>query len=376
MKNPVHNVAVSPGSARQGRVVHLVPALFGGDDGVVGGAERYALELARHMADETPTTLVSFGQRERQETLGPLEIRVIGNPWFVRGQRTNPVSLSLVSELRKADVIHCHQQHVVANSLAALVGKLTRRRVFVSDLGGGGWDISGYVSTDRWYQGHLHISEYSRRISGHNGDGRSHVILGGVDTEKFSPDETVERDGTVLFVGRLLAHKGVNDLVHAVEPDMPLEIIGQPYDPQFVQDLKSIAQGKQVTFRHDCNDEELVRAYRKALCVVLPSVYKDMYGRDTKVPELLGQTLLEGMACGTPAICTDVASMPEIVEDGVSGFIVPPNDPLALGAKLRWLRDHPKEARQMGQAARRRVLEKFTWPGVVRRCLEIYQGSS
>jgi glycosyltransferase involved in cell wall biosynthesis len=355
-----------------GRVLHIVPALFGHDDGVVGGAERYALELARHMADQAPTTLVSFGEQERQETLGQLKIHVIGNPWYVRGQRTNPVSLSLVSELRKADVVHCHQQHVLASSLAALVCKLSGRRVFVSDLGGGGWDISAYISTDRWYHGHLHISEYSRTIYGQASKPWAHVILGGVDTAKFSPDETVQRDGTVLFVGRLLPHKGVNDLVSAVAPDMPLELIGQACDARFLEDLEALAAGKRVTIRHDCDDAKLVQAYRKALCVVLPSVYKTMYGAETRVPELLGQTLLEGMACGTPAICTDVASMPEVVEDGVTGFVVPANDCTTLDQKLRWLRDHPQEARAMGQAARRRVLEKFTWPQVVRRCLELY----
>ncbi|HEY0404502.1 MAG TPA: glycosyltransferase, partial [Pyrinomonadaceae bacterium] len=186
------------------RVLHVVPALFGSDDGILGGAERYALELARHMSLETPTTLVSFGQRERLEQLGQLRIRVIGNPWYVREQRTNPVALALVSELRNADVVHCHQQRVVASSLAALVCQLSGRRVFVSDLGGGGWDVSAYVSTDRWFDGHLHISEYSRRIYGQADKAWAHVILGGVDTEKFSPDARVERDGSVLFVGRLL----------------------------------------------------------------------------------------------------------------------------------------------------------------------------
>jgi glycosyltransferase involved in cell wall biosynthesis len=78
------------------------------------------------------------------------------------------------------------------------------------------------------------------------------------------------------------------------------------------------------------------------------------------------------MACGAPAICTDVASLPEVVEDGVTGFVVPPNDPQALGRKLCWLREHPDEAREMGEAARRRVLKTFTWGKVVRRCLEIY----
>jgi hypothetical protein len=71
------------------RVLHIVPALFGSDDGIVGGAERYALELARHMSAETPTTLVTFGQRERTEQSGQLKIRVIGNPWYVRDQRNN-----------------------------------------------------------------------------------------------------------------------------------------------------------------------------------------------------------------------------------------------------------------------------------------------
>jgi glycosyltransferase involved in cell wall biosynthesis len=354
------------------RVLHIVPALFGADDGVVGGAERYAFELARHMSLETPTRLVSFGERERTETLSQLQIRVIGKPWHVRGQRTNPVALQLVSELRKADVVHCHQQHVVASSLAALVCKLSGRRVFVSDLGGGGWDVSAYVSTDRWYHGHLHLSEYSRKVYGQADKPWAHVILGGVDTEKFSPDERVERDGTALFVGRLLPHKGVDDLVRAVAPDMRLELIGQAYDARFLEDLKALAAGKQVIFRHDCDDTMLVAAYRKALCVALPSVYQTMYGTRTLVPELLGQTLLEAMACGTPAICTNVASMPEVVEDGVTGFVVPARDAAALGEKLRWLREHPVEAQKMGAAARRRVLEKFTWGQVVRRCLEIY----
>lgn len=354
------------------RVLHIVPALFGSDDGIVGGAERYALELARHMAAETPTTLLTFGERERRETLGQLKIRVIGNPWYVRDQRTNPLALALLPELRKADVVHCHQQHILASSLAALVCKLRGRRIFVSDLGGGGWDVSAYVSTDRWYHGHLHISEYSRKVYGQADKPWARVILGGVDTEKFSPRETAKRDGTVLFVGRLLPHKGVNDLVRAVAPDMRLELVGRERDARFLQDLKALAEGKRVIFRHDADDAALVEAYRKALCVVLPSVYKTMYGDESSVPELLGQTLLEGMACGTPAVCTDVASLPEVVLDGVTGFIVPAHDSNALGQRLRWLREHPKEAEGMGQAARRHVLEKFTWPMVVRRCLEAY----
>jgi glycosyltransferase involved in cell wall biosynthesis len=386
------------------RVLHIAPAIFG-EGGVFGGGERYALELARNMADEFETVLLTFGPHERRERIGNLELRVIGNPWYVRGQRGNPLALSMLTHLRGFDVVHCHQKHLLTTSLAALACRATRRQVFVTDLGGGGWDVSGYVSTDRWFDGHLHLSEYSRTHFGHADKAFAHVILGGVDTEKFSPgaanagnDATSTSDGpggdgptmaspgadngdndaanasdnAVVYAGRLLPHKGINDLIAAIAPGIELKIIGRVTDERFVADLHRMAEGKRITFRHDCDDLELVRAYRGALCVILPSVYRTMYGDETCVPELLGQTLLEGMACGRPVICTRVASMPEIVEDGICGFIVPPNDPGALANRIGWLREHPAEAAAMGVMARQRVLDKFTWPQVVRRCLEIY----
>ena len=353
-------------------VVHLVPALFDAKDGIIGGAERYVFELARHMASTVPTRLVTFGHRARNERAGGLEIRVIGDPWLVRGQRSNPASFAILREVREARLVHCHQQHVVASSLAALAARTLRRPVFCTDLGGGGWDVSAYVSTDGWYDGHLHISEFSRRIAGHAAAPWARVVLGGVDTERFSPPmESVPRD-TVLFVGRMLPHKGINDLVDAMDPEVKAEIIGPPADARFVEELESRARGKRIVFRTSCNDADLVDAYRRATCVVLPSVYRDMYGGETKVPELLGQTLLEGMACGAPGICTDVASLPEVVEHQVTGLVVPPNAPPALRDALRWMHHHPEERAQMGQRARARVVERFNWPAVVQRCLEAY----
>jgi glycosyltransferase involved in cell wall biosynthesis len=357
------------------RVLHITPAIFG-EDGVVGGAERYALELAKHMAAEVPTQFAAFGDHPRTEQVGDLSVRVLGPATYVRGQRWNPITASLLSEIRRADIIHCHQQHVIASSLASLACRFSGRKVFVSDLGGGGWDISAYISTDRWYHGHLHISEYSRNVYGHKDKPWAHVIYGGVDTDKFSPSKVAQRDDTVLFVGRLLPHKGIDDLIKAVSSDIPLEIIGRPTHSRYFDDLRALAEGKKVMFRTDCSDEQIIEAYRRASCIVLPSVYQTMYGEQSSIPELLGQTLLEGMACGAPAICTDVASMPEVVKDQVTGFVVPPNRPEALREKLLWMRAHPQETSAMGKAARSHVIEKFTWPAVVRRCLDIYGGCS
>jgi glycosyltransferase involved in cell wall biosynthesis len=350
-------------------VAHLVPALFDPLDGIVGGAERYSFELARHMAERVPTRLITFGSRPRTTTIGALEVTVLRGH-HVRGQRTNPVSLGLWRALRGATVVHCHQQHVVASSLAAVLTRLRRRRVFVTDLGGGGFDVSAYVSTDRWFHGHLHISEYSRRIAGHAGSPRARVILGGVDVAKFSPGG--QQADAVLFVGRLLPHKGVHDLIDAIAPDVPLRVIGRAMDAEYLDTLRARAAGKCVTFLHDTGDEQLVDEYRRALCVVLPSVYTTPDGRTTEIPELLGQTLIEGMACGRPAICTDVASMPEVVVDRETGFVVPANDPVALGRAIDVLRRDGPLASRMGAAGRSRVLTTFRWEQVVDRCLDAY----
>jgi glycosyltransferase involved in cell wall biosynthesis len=229
------------------------------------------------------------------------------------------------------------------------------------------------VSTDRWYRRHLHISEYSRWVAGHNDKPWARVISGGVDTEKFTERGAPSPAGCVLFVGRLLPHKGVHDLIAGMPDGVPLELIGQPYDASYYTHLQSLAAGRAVTFRHNVDDAALVQAYQRSMCVVLPSVYDSGFQPPFKVPELLGQTLLEGMSCGLPAICTDVASMPEVVVNRETGWVVPPNQPDALGDRIRWLREHPTQAAAMGRAGRRRVERQFTWEAVVERCLDAYR---
>ena len=355
------------------RVVHLVPALFDERDGVIGGAERYVYELARHMADVVPTRLVTFGTEDRTWRDGALSINVLGHPWYVRGQRFNPFRARIAAEVARCDVVHCHQQHIVASSVAAVAARLTGRRVFCTDLGGGGFDISTFVSTDGWYDGHLHISEYSRHVFGHDQRPGAHVIGGGVDTARFSP-APVPRSGHVVFVGRILPHKGIDGLIRALPADLPARVIGRAPDARYLADLQTLAAGKRVSFEHQVDDAGIVSAYRSALCVVLPSVYDDMYGQHTNVPELLGQTLLEGMACGTPGVCTNVASLPEIVRDGVTGFVVPAHDPDALGAVLTRLASDAALVERVGAAAAADVTARFSWPQVVQACLAHYRG--
>ncbi|HET6982876.1 MAG TPA: glycosyltransferase family 4 protein [Myxococcaceae bacterium] len=325
------------------------------------------------MSRETEVTLLSFGDADRAFHEGDLRVRILGEPWYVRGHRFNPVSARVLPEILRAEVVHCHQQHVLVSSLAALAGRLTGRRVFVTDLGGGGWDFSAYVKTDRWFHAHLHISQYSRSVYGQTDQHWSRVIFTGVDNDRFSPDPGVAKTGGALFVGRLLPHKGVDRLIEALPPSVSLDLAGPSVDAKYMGLLHELAVGKRVNFLGHLQDVELVAAYRRSRCVVLPSLYRDRYGNETRVPELMGQTLLEGMACGIPAICTDVASMPEAVVDGVTGFVVPPEDLGAMrNALLTLCNDHAR-AEAMGTAARARMLEHFQWASVVKRCLAAYR---
>jgi glycosyltransferase involved in cell wall biosynthesis len=324
------------------------------------------------MAERVPTRLVSFGQSPGRRVEGALEIVTVGPPWHVRGQASNPFAWQAVRAAAEADVVHCHQQHILISSVTALAARARGRRVFCTDLGGGGWDVSAYISTDRLFHRHLHISDYSRRVFGQAGLDRAQVIYGGVDATRFSPDDRVERDLECLFVGRLLPHKGVDVLLEALPGDMRAAVIGPAPDARYLADLRRLAEGKRVEFHHDCDDAGLVEAYRRARVVVLPSVTTDRYGGHTNVPELLGQTLLEAMASGAATITTNVASLPEVVQHEVTGLLVAERDVAALRAALERIRRHPEEARAFGLAGRGRAVDDFSWDAVVDRCLAAY----
>jgi glycosyltransferase involved in cell wall biosynthesis len=355
------------------KVLHVSPQIFAPDGRIAGGGERYPFELARHMARRVPTRLLSFGPRDLDTRVDALPVRIVGGDWSERDRAHNPFSTELIREVLQADVVHCHQQHVLASKAAAAVCRLSGKRIAVTDHGGGAWDWTGRLPTSWLFERKLHVSRFSLESSGQHGDPGASVLFVGVDVDRFIPGPAVEGPPRALFVGRLLAHKGVDDLIAGLPEGVGLDVIGAPIDERYVRDLKELATGRDVAFHHDLDDAELVAAYQCALCVVLPSRYTDRYGNESAVPELLGQTLLEGMACGRPALCTRVGGMPEVVVDGRTGFVVDEASPSALGERLAWMRDHLGETNAMGQAARRHMLAEFTWDRVVERCLEAYR---
>jgi len=357
------------------RVLQISPAAFGADNQLFGGGERYVLELARAMARKVPTTLLTFGASPEHGEDGWLATRTMRNWINFRRFRLDPINPFLFRELAKADIVHVHQTYTMIGGYAALLARIMHKPVFTTNLGGFGFGLHRIVDTRDWFTQHLHVSEYSRRLDGHEVLANARVIYGGVDPERFRPEPSAPRTNEILIVSRLLPHKGVNYLIDAIDGEMSLRVIGRPFRfaANYRQLLTEHAAGKTIVFEEQCDDAALIRAYQRALCVVTPSVYRTVFGTFHPNTELLGLALLEGMACGRPGIATNVASLPELIEDGITGFIVPPNDPEAIREKIKWLMSHPVEADVMGEAARQRVLRLFTWDAAVAECLKAYR---
>lgn len=206
------------------------------------------------------------------------------------------------------------------------------------------------------------------------------MIKGGIDTDKFCPDPNLKKEQKILYVGRILPHKGINYLIEAFRllnhSNYKLTIVGRVYSEQFYQDIKQLAEGLNVEFIHDADDQRLLYEYRTAMVTVLPSVHTTCYGDYTPVPELMGFTLLESQACGTPVICTDAGAMHEFVDNHCTGFVVKQNSGEAIAAALdKLINLSPSEYTEC-QTNCRQWIQSFNWLTVVRRHLEIYTGES
>ncbi len=348
-------------------VCHLSPTHFGRAGGVVGGGERFAEELARFMARRVEVRLVCFGSDARRERISPGFERIILKD---RSPFTGvPVSTKLFRTLRGADVIHCHQYYVLTTFLAALYGKLRGIPVFVSDLGGGSWTPAFHIDQSRLITAHLPISRYAAALV--EGANRcSSIIYGGADVERFLPRTGAEHDGSVVFLGRILEHKGIHLLIDGAPDDVDVQVIGTVSDASYLERLRRLAEGKRVRFLHGLDDAAVIGRLQKAMVLVHPTPVDD--DGSPGVNELFGLALVEAMACGCPVVASAVGPLPEIVEDGVNGLLVPPNDPGAIGRAIETLRADPALWQRLSRGALETATGRFTWPRVVDRCLAAY----
>jgi phosphatidyl-myo-inositol dimannoside synthase len=106
--------------------------------------------------------------------------------------------------------------------------------------------------------------------------------------------------------------------------------------------------------------------YNMADMLAMPSVSRPADG--------LNVCVLDAMSCGKPVVASTVAGNPLAVADGVTGLLVPEQDPAALAATVAAMIDNPQRAREMGAAGRKRIEDELGWPQLARRYVGHFEG--
>ncbi|MEJ2151399.1 MAG: glycosyltransferase family 4 protein [Gemmatimonadota bacterium] len=182
-------------------------------------------------------------------------------------------------------------------------------------------------------------------------------------------------DPVVLFVGRLVERKGVDRLLEALATQRDqrwrLEIVGfGPEHDRLAKLAGDLGIAGRVEFLGKVSQEDLVAAYRRAACFVLPAT---LDARDDT--EGLGVVLLEAMTYGTPVVATRRGGITDIVQDGRTGLLVEDTVPAIADGVRRVLSDHAL-ADRIGSAGRQHVRTAFGWETILGRLDQVYAARS
>ena len=209
---------------------------------------------------------------------------------------------------------------------------------------------------------------------------RVRVIRNGIDTAEYAPDpgtDVLLRHGVdllrpyVIFVGRITRQKGVPVLLRAaaaLDPAAQLVLCAGAADtPELEAEVSELVAGLQATrsgviwIPEMLPKTDVIQLLSHALAFVCPSVY-----------EPLGIVNLEAMGCATAVVASRVGGIPEVVEEGVTGLLVPPDDPAALADALNLLLRDPGRAAALGLAGRGRAAAEFSWDAVAAQTAGLY----
>ena len=384
---------------------------------VYGGAGVHVAELSAVLRRHVDVRVRCFDGPRTE-----LDVKGYDIPDALKGANaalgTFGVDLMMAADAQGADIVHSHTWYAnLAGHLAGLLHgiphivsahSLEPLRPWKAEQLGGGYALSGWAERTA-YEGAAAVIAVSagmradilRSYPAIDPD-RVHVVHNGIDLAGWKRPEGAEATAAadavvrglgidpdrpaVVFVGRITRQKGLPYLLRAVER-LPAHVqmvlcAGAPDTPEIaaevsglVEDLRRQREGV-IWIEQMLPRPELVAVLSACTVFVCPSVY-----------EPLGIVNLEAMACGLPVVGSATGGIPEVVDDGVTGLLVPieqvqdgtgtPVDPerfvADLAARLEELAVDEPRAQEMGRASRLRVEEHFAWESIAERTLEVYR---
>ncbi len=382
---------------------------------IYGGAGVHVAELSRVLAAQVQLRVHAFGA-PRPEDYHGASVLSYGVPEGLTGAnaavQTLGTDLEMLEGIGGADLVHSHTWYAnMAGHLAGLLHgiphvlsahSLEPLRPWKAEQLGGGYALSSWVEKTS-YEAAAAVIAVS---AGMRSDilrsypdvdpGKVHVVHNGIDVAQWTRDEdddVLRAHGidphrpSVVFVGRNTRQKGVPYLLRAaaqLSSNVQLVLcLGAADTPALAAETQKLidelrrARGSVVLIEQMLPRREVVQILSHATVFACPSIY-----------EPLGIVNLEAMACGAAVVASATGGIPEVVDDGVTGTLVPleqvqdgtgtPLDPerfvADFAAALVALVEDPARARVMGAAGRARAEQHFDWGSIAAETLEVYRG--
>lgn len=377
---------------------------------IYGGAGVHVAELVRALRRDTEVRVRAFGApRDEEGTTGygtPAEFADVNAALSTMG-----VDLLMAADAAGADLVHSHTWYAnfagfTAKKLHGIPHVVTAHsleplRPWKAEQLGGGYRVSSWVEKTAFEDADavVAVSDGMRRdILRSYPDidpDRVSVVYNGIDLADWRPNDDPDlvrslgvdpERPSIVFVGRITRQKGLPYLLRAagsLPADVQLVLCaGAPDTPEIMAEVSGLVaelaetRAGVVWIDRHLPRNELTALLTSATCFVCPSVY-----------EPLGIVNLEAMACGAAVVGTATGGIPEVVDDGVTGVLVPidqaedgtgtPLDPerfvADLAEALTRVVSDPARAREMGAAGRVRAEQHFAWDAIASATRALYE---
>lgn len=387
---------------------------------IYGGAGVHVTELAKVLKAHADVHVHAFdGPREG----GGSGVTVKGYSNLAQLEDANAtlktlgVDLLIADQTGEADIVHSHTWYAnMAGHLSKLLHgiphvisahSLEPLRPWKREQLGGGYEVSSWVEKTAYEaaDGIVAVSNGMRddilRSYPAIDPARVRVIHNGIDLDDWQAPQTDEEwdkareyfssyglnpdEPTIIFVGRITRQKGVPGLLRALKyvPEEVQVILcaGAPDTPEILEETRDLVTDLQkgrdgvVWIDEHLPHDQIVALESCSTTFVTPSVY-----------EPLGIVNLEAMAVGLPVVGTATGGIPDVIDHGVTGTLVPidqkqdgtgtPLDPDTfekdLGEALADMVCDPERAKEMGAAGRERVEKHFSWESIAVKTMEFY----
>jgi starch synthase len=384
-------------------IVHIAMLTREWPPDIYGGAGVHVEQLVSRLRALADVEVHCFGEPRPDARAQEVPAYLTGaNPAL----QTLGVDLGIVSSIDPAsDVVHSHTWYTnLAGKLTSLqlgiphiitAHSLEPLRPWKREQLGGGYEISSWVEHTSYFASDaiIAVSEGMRTdiltVYPEIDSARVHVVHNGIDTDVYRPvsdTSALDRFGIdrnrpyVLFVGRITRQKGLVHLVRSAryfDDDATLVLCASSPDTAEITEETAVAvdvlrgerrPGSVIWIEEPVDQPSLIQLLTHARVFTCPSIY-----------EPLGIVNLEAMACGTAVVASAVGGIPEVVEDHVTGLLVPYHDDdergfeSAFAAAVNELLANEAKAELFGERGGRRAGDDFGWNAIAEETMGVYR---